>query len=161
MKKRPPAPRHTQAARVEIILELVVAGLNARQIRDQVAKQYAGWKATPETLARYVAEARKTLAAEPAPNRREEFAKAIRRLDTLYARCMQLTDYGKALAVEQARIKLLSLIEGTAPRPHVTLDALIDAVGRAPARLNVMKTARPPEPFTRTPAPVETTRGNA
>ena len=99
----------TKKARVEIILELLVAGLSRRQILEHASKKLADWQASPRTIDRFISAAHALLEQEARPIRAREFGKALRRLDSLFARCMQITDYKGALAVERERIALLNL----------------------------------------------------
>ena len=95
--------------RVTIVLELVVCGLQRRQIAEQIEKKFPDWKVSIRTLSRYIKNAHTALEREAKPIRERELGKAIRRLDLLFARCLQITDFKAALAVERERIQLLNL----------------------------------------------------
>ena len=108
--------------RVDTVLELLVAGLHRRQIVEHAAKKFPDWQASPRTIDRYISAAHTILEQEAKPIRARELAKAIRRLDMLFARCMTITDYKGALAVERERIALLGLgiVEAVEQKAAVT-----------------------------------------
>ena len=103
---------HTDA-RADQVLDLVVAGLTRREIIKWVDTK-SEWKIKTRQVDRLIARAHEMLEATAQPHRERELAKAIRRLDMLFARSLQINDYKACLAVEKERIALLKL--GDKPR---------------------------------------------
>ena len=99
-------------ARADQVLELVVAGLTRGQILKWVAEK-SGWEIGPRQIGRLIQRAHQALEQAGRPHREREFAKALRRLDTLFARSLQINDFKACLAIERERIALLKL--GTEP----------------------------------------------
>lgn len=100
----------TRATRVRAdqVLELLIAGLTRREILKWAAEK-TEWKASDRSIDRLIAAAGEALEAAAAPRRAREFNKTLRRLDMLFARSLQITDFKACLAVERERIALLGL----------------------------------------------------
>ncbi|HEY3319594.1 MAG TPA: hypothetical protein VGP72_03855 [Planctomycetota bacterium] len=97
-------------ARAAQVLELLIMGLNRREIlKWATTKADPPWTCSPRQMDRYLAAANKRLEAAALPIAKRELSLALQRLNMLFARCMQVTDYKGALAVERARIELLKL----------------------------------------------------
>jgi hypothetical protein len=94
--------------RAEKILELVASGLTRRQILQWV-KEKSKWQASARTIDRMLAQAHELLEREAKVHRQRELGLALKRLNMLFARCMQITDFKAALAVEREHIALLGL----------------------------------------------------
>jgi hypothetical protein len=103
-----PRPKALTAARLEQVLELLVCGLNRREIQKWT-KEKGKWEVSDRTIDRLIVLARDTIMDGMERDRSKHIALAVRRLDVLFARCMQITDYKGALAVENSRIALLGL----------------------------------------------------
>ena len=71
-------------SRTDQILELVVAGLTRREILKWVSSK-TDWKIGDRQVDRLISRTRTLLEKEAAPHRTLEFAKAVRRLDMLFA----------------------------------------------------------------------------
>jgi hypothetical protein len=114
---------HT-SARAEQVLELVIAGLTRAQIIKWVNEK-SGWGIKTRQVDRLIAQAHELLDQEAQPRRERELAKAIRRLDMLFARSLQINDFKACLAVERERIALLKLGDkprrGPTPQPAAAL----------------------------------------
>lgn len=95
-------------ARSDQVLDLVVAGLTRREIILWVETK-SGWKIKTRQVDRLIARAHDTLERTAQPHRQRELAKAVRRLDMLFARSLQINDFKACLAVEKERIALLGL----------------------------------------------------
>jgi len=102
--------------RVDVVLELLVAGLSRRQILANVEQKHAEWHASQRTIDRYIAMAYGILEQEAKPIRAREIAKALRRLDMLFARSLAITDFKACLAIQRERNTLLWLYETGAPQ---------------------------------------------
>jgi hypothetical protein len=114
---------HTDA-RADQVLDLVVAGLTRREIIKWVDTK-SEWKIKTRQIDRLIARAHAALEATAQPHRERELAKAIRRLDMLFARSLQINDFKACLAVEKERIALLKLGDkprrGPLPQPAAAL----------------------------------------
>ena len=95
-------------ARADQILDFVVAGLTRREILKWVETK-SDWHIKARQVDRLIARAHEMLDATAEPHRQRELAKAIRRLDMLFARSLQVNDFKACLAVEKERIILLKL----------------------------------------------------
>jgi len=107
-------------ARVDKILDLVVAGLTTREI-GQYVDDKTDWGIGRRTIDRLIARARDVVAEQAEPHRKYALNLALRRLDMLFARSLQINDFKACLAVERERIALLKLSDhprrGPAPLP--------------------------------------------
>ena len=116
---------HTDA-RVDQVLDLVVAGLTRREVIKYVETK-TDWAIGERQIDRLIALAHEQLEQTAKPHRERELARATRRLDMLFARSLQINDYKACLAVEQARIALLGLApkarRGPAPLSEEELEA--------------------------------------
>ena len=110
---------HTDA-RADQVLELVVAGLTRRQIHQWVEEK-GKWEIGPRQIDRLIRRAHDALDQAGRPHREHEFAKAVRRLDMLFARSLQINDFKGCLAIERERIALLKL--GSLPPRPASIDA--------------------------------------
>ena len=114
---------HTDA-RADQVLDLVVAGLTRREIIKWVETK-SDWGIKTRQIDRLIARAHEALEATAQPRRERELAKAIRRLDMLFARSLQINDFKACLAVEKERIALLKLGDkprrGPTPQPAAAL----------------------------------------
>jgi hypothetical protein len=104
------------AARVDQVLELVVAGLTRAHIIKWVQEK-SDWKIGDRQTDRLIHAARQILQTQAEPHRREELAKSLRRLDMLFARSLQINDFKGCLAIERERIALLHLSAAVAANP--------------------------------------------
>jgi hypothetical protein len=115
---------HTDA-RADQVLDLVVAGLTRREIIKWVDTK-SDWKIKTRQVDRLIHRAHEALEKTAAPHRERELAKAIRRLDMLFARSLQINDFKACLAVEKERIALLKLGDkprrGPMPHPATALE---------------------------------------
>jgi hypothetical protein len=115
---------HTEA-RADQVLDLVVAGLTRAQI-IKWAREKTDWNISDRQIDRLIARAHELLELDAKPHRERELAKAVRRLDMLFARSLQINDFKTCLAVERERIALLKLSDrprrGPMPTPAATLN---------------------------------------
>lgn len=107
------------SARVDAIYDLVVAGLKRSEI-IKWSKETAGWHVELRQIERYIAAAHKLLDEQAEPHRQRELAKAIRRLDMLFARAFKVQDYKTCLAVAKEHVALLNLGQTVARGPKPT-----------------------------------------
>ena len=94
--------------RVNTIYDLIITGLRRADILKYVAEK-TDWGISSRQVDRLVRSAYGVLDREAAPIRLRELKKCLRRLDQLYSRSMQITDFKTCLAVEKTRIELLDL----------------------------------------------------
>ena len=114
---------HT-TARADQVFDLVIAGLGRREIIKWIEGK-SDWKIKTRQIDRLIAQAHAILEATAQPHRERELAKAVRRLDMLFARSLQINDFKACLAVEKERIALLKLGDkprrGPMPQPAAAL----------------------------------------
>jgi hypothetical protein len=128
---------HTDA-RADQVLDLIVAGLTRREVIKWVDTK-SEWKISPRQIDRLIALAHAALDATAKPHRERELAKAVRRLDMLFARSLQVNDYKGALAVERERIALLGLGEARKRGPQPLTAEELDARGSWRAKQRFFK----------------------
>lgn len=103
--------RQTQdPARIAQIAELVLSGLNRREISKWTAEK-SGWQpASDETaLDKIITAARALIRKRAAKHTDDQLSLAIERLQMIFARCMMINDYKAALSAEKELIQLLGL----------------------------------------------------
>ena len=83
------AKRTTSDTRIDQIYDLIVAGLKRSEIHKWV-RETAEWNVETRQIDRYIAAANKHLDEQAEPHRERELAKAIRRLDMLFARAFKV-----------------------------------------------------------------------
>jgi len=87
-----------------------VGGLKRSEIHEW-ARETAKWDVETRQIDRYIAAANKHLDEQADPHRERELAKAIRRLDMLFARAFKVQDYKTCLAIAKEHVVLLNLGE--------------------------------------------------
>lgn len=125
--------RAEKETRVNKIYELLVAGHTRYKILQYVATR-TDWDLNDRQIDNYIADANAMIAAESEWHRSRELGRAIRRLHDLYASCMKVQDYAKALATQRELNTLLALHAPPAAQTlrlegvdHALLTTLMDA----------------------------------
>ncbi len=94
--------------RVNVILNLVVSGLNRAEIMRYVANK-TPWGVSERTIDSYLARARRVIAAVANVEQKRELGLSMLRLEELFKRSLAGRDYKAALAVQKERHELLGL----------------------------------------------------
>ena len=97
-----------QATRLGMVTECVTAGLNAHEI-EKFCNEKQKWALSRREVRRMVKLARQRINADFSIGSGHRLAISARRLDMLFARCLQVQDFKGALAVEREHIALFSL----------------------------------------------------
>lgn len=100
--------------RVNQVLKLLINGLSYQEIFQFVSEK-TDWDVTERTIANYIARANAIFRDKSVIDREAQIGKAIARLENLYARNMQITDFKAALAAQKELNNLLGLY---APAKH-------------------------------------------
>jgi len=82
------------------VAELLMQGLTGGQIW-QYASEKLHWKTSERNIYRYMKIANEQFAQEAQAKHTEEFGKALRRLNYLFANCLKIQDYKGALAMQR------------------------------------------------------------
>lgn len=82
------------------VAELMMQGLTGGQIW-QYASEKLHWKTSERNIYRYMKAANEQFAKEAQAKHSEEFGKALRRLNYLFANCLKIQDYKGALAMQR------------------------------------------------------------
>ncbi|HEY3320866.1 MAG TPA: hypothetical protein VGP72_10415 [Planctomycetota bacterium] len=107
-------PRTPEDPRTADLADLLACGLTPGEIRKWIGEQGAKkpeWQSPPDaaTLANLLRQAKRAIVAETNRDKGYQYAVALRRLDHLYARSMQINDFKGALAVQVELNRLLGL----------------------------------------------------
>jgi len=86
----------------------------------QYVAEYTEWSSGIRTIDSYIERATKKIRAAATIDREKEIGQAITRLELLFNRNMQITDYKAAAAVQKQRSELLGLNEPQ--QKHITGD---------------------------------------
>ena len=98
--------RNVKIDRIEKVTELLASGLNGGQIYRLVKEKY-GWNVTERSIWNYIRKANEIFAAESKTRIVDEFGKALRRLNMLFASSFKIQDYKACLAIQIEINKLL------------------------------------------------------
>lgn len=94
--------------RVNQVLKLLLNGLSRAEICQFVSEK-TDWNVDERTIDRYIAEANAIFKEKSNIIREQEIGKSLLRLENLYARNMQITDFKAALAVQKEINAMLGL----------------------------------------------------
>jgi hypothetical protein len=87
-------------ARILKVAELLMQGLTGPQILQYTSEKLK-WGISDRTLDNYLVEAYKLFEKDALAHHSEEFGKALRRLNFLFANCLKIQDYKAALAMQR------------------------------------------------------------
>ena len=99
-KKNGRAYERERLQRIVKVTELLMQGLTVPQI-FQYASDKLKWKVTERTIYTYVKFSNAEFTKEAQTKHAEEFGKALRRLNFLFANCLKIQDYKGALAMQR------------------------------------------------------------
>jgi hypothetical protein len=98
------------------LAEMILAGMRPSQARAEADRE--GWTVTDEELAGLLIDAQARIIEDARHRFDLELAKAIDRLNTLYARSMQIQDYKACLAIQKELNKILDLYARQQDQPE-------------------------------------------
>jgi len=101
-----PKQRGIKIERVEKVTELLASGLNGGQIYRLVKEKY-GWQVSERSIWHYIQRANQIFAEESRTKIVDEYGKALRRLNMLFANSFKIQDYKACLAIQIEINKLL------------------------------------------------------
>ena len=115
--------------RIDEVANLLVAGQTRPRIMQYNTEN--GWGLADRQIDTYIQRAKELLTDEAEDTkkyRQAEFTKAIRRHTTIFIKCMQIHDYGRAHQAQCEINKLLALYEQQIVKIQVDINLVIEVV---------------------------------
>lgn len=103
------AAKATQAekeARLTRVYQMLVGGASRPAVLQHAAKE---WSLSTRSTDELIAEAKRRIIEDAKPQQELELSKAILRLNSIYASCVKVTDYQRAIAAQRELNLLLGL----------------------------------------------------
>lgn len=104
-----PAEEALLQSRVIKILNWILAGVSPYKIFQIISEPPESWGITERTMWNYIRRANEIFAEEASFKKKEQFGKAMQRLNMLFLSCYKISDYKSCLAIQIEINKLLGL----------------------------------------------------